>query len=208
MTDTPYQRILNAACELMHARGYADVGVAAICDQARVKKGSFYHFFPSKQDLTLTVLETQSLEMKTRLLDEAFAESLPPLERLRRLGELSYALQKHLQQLTGHVAGCPIANLASELATQDEAIRSKISEIFSQLQHAYHRTLEQAVAAGELAPMDIAATAEAMFAYLEGVMLLAKTRNDPEIIRKLLPAMIRIRIPAETDAGDDSQISR
>jgi len=49
-----YDRILLAARELIHARSYAEVGVAAICDQAQVKKGSFYHFFPSKQALTST----------------------------------------------------------------------------------------------------------------------------------------------------------
>ncbi|NNF95750.1 MAG: TetR/AcrR family transcriptional regulator, partial [Halobacteria archaeon] len=48
-----YQRIVDSAKQLMHASSYADVGVAAICEKAEVKKGSFYHFFPSKQELTL-----------------------------------------------------------------------------------------------------------------------------------------------------------
>ena len=58
-TDMDTQkRILDSASELIHARSYADVGVSAICEHAGVKKGSFYHFFRSKQELTLTVLDT------------------------------------------------------------------------------------------------------------------------------------------------------
>jgi TetR/AcrR family transcriptional repressor of nem operon len=192
-----YDRILLAARELIHARSYAEVGVAAICDQAQVKKGSFYHFFPSKQALTLAVLDTYFIEMKENLLDQAFRPELPPLARLERVGELSYEFQRQLKQMTGHIVGCPFGNLALELATQDEAIRQKLDDIFEKLQQAMYLTLEQAASAGDLPPLDVAATARAMLAYFEGVMLLAKTHNDPEILRQLLPAMAQIHIPAQ-----------
>ena len=51
------QRILNSAQVLMLARGYAGTKVDEICEHAGVSKGSFYHFFPSKRDLTLAVLD-------------------------------------------------------------------------------------------------------------------------------------------------------
>jgi TetR/AcrR family transcriptional repressor of nem operon len=193
-TVDTYDRILHAARELIHSRSYADVGVAAICEQAQVKKGSFYHFFPSKQELTLAVLDTYFAEMKSGLLDKAFRHELPPLTRLQRLGELTYEFQAHIKQMTGHVLGCPFGNLASELATQDEAIRQKIDGIFGKLQKAFHQTLQEAMEAGDVPPLDVAATAQAMFAYFEGAMLLAKTHNDPELLRQLLPAMTQIRI--------------
>lgn len=192
-TDT-YDRILTAARELIHSRSYADVGVAAICEQANVKKGSFYHFFPSKQELTLAVLDTYYVHMKEHLLDQAFHKDLSPLSRLQRLGEMAYAIQVQIKDTTGHILGCPFGNLASELATQDETIRQKIDQIFNRLQKALQQTLEEAVQAGDIPAIDSAATAKAMFAYFEGVMLLAKTQNDPEILRQLLPAMAQIRI--------------
>lgn len=193
-TDT-YDRILGAARELIHTRSYAEVGIAAICAQAGVKKGSFYHFFPSKQALTLAILETYYHDMKQGILDQAFRPDIPPLARLQRFGQLAYEFQVHMQELTGHVVGCPFGNLASELATQDETIRCKVDEIFHKLQQATYTTLRDAVANGELPALDIEATAQAMFAYVEGLMLLAKTQNDPEILRQLLPAITQIRIP-------------
>jgi len=50
------QRLLDTAQRLFYARSYEDVGVQEICQEAGVKKGSFYHFFPSKRDLTLAIL--------------------------------------------------------------------------------------------------------------------------------------------------------
>ena len=51
------QRLLDTAQKLFYARSYEDVGVQEICQEAGVKKGSFYHFFPSKRDLTLAILD-------------------------------------------------------------------------------------------------------------------------------------------------------
>ena len=51
------QRILDAASVLFHTRSYDAVGVALVCDQAGVSKGSFFHFFGSKRDLALAVMD-------------------------------------------------------------------------------------------------------------------------------------------------------
>jgi len=188
------QRILDAARELIHARSYADVGVAAICEHAGVKKGSFYHFFPSKRELTMAAIDAYFVEMKGGLLDRAFRPERPPRERLERLAELTYAFQKNIKETTGHMLGCPFGNLAVELATQEEPIRAKIAAIFTQMREGFRQTVEETVASGAAAPLDVDATAEAMLAYFEGVMLMAKTRNDPEVLRHLLPAVTAIRV--------------
>jgi len=192
------QRILDSARELIHSRSYADVGVAAICERAGVKKGSFYHFFPSKRDLTLAVLDGYYMQMKRNLLDIAFSTGFPPLQRLERFAQLLYEIQKSNVASTGHLFGCPFGNLAVELSTQDEPIRLKVAEIFSRLRSDFRQTLDEAVNTGDLEGIDTEATAAAMLAYFEGVMMMAKTQNDPEVLRKLLPGLSVIRIfPAD-----------
>jgi TetR/AcrR family transcriptional repressor of nem operon len=105
-----------------------------------------------------------------------------------------YELQKQIGTQTGHLLGCPFGNLAVELATHDEVIRRKVDGIFTAVQRYFRETLEHAVDSGEIAPVDVAATAQAMLAYVEGVLLLAKTSNDAEVIRRLGPAVREIRI--------------
>lgn len=193
-SDT-YERILTSAKQLMHASSYADVGVAAICEHAQVKKGSFYHFFPSKQDLTLAVLDTYFADMKEAIIDQAFTPNLPPMQQLTRFIELAIELQTDIHQQTGQVLGCPFGNLASELSTQDEIIRKKIDKLFGRVQSLIQETLQAAVELDEIEPLDTEVTALAILAYFEGTMLMAKTQNNPKILRQLLPAATKIRIP-------------
>ena len=192
-TDTQ-QRILDSARELIYARSYADVGVAAICEHAGVKKGSFYHFFPSKRDLTLSMLDAVYVDLKETLVMKAFAEDIPPLARLDRFGQLACEFQQQMHQTTGVVLGCPFGNLSNELATQDETIRIRIEQIFTNLQVVIRKVLREAVDAGDIKNINVEATAQAMLAYFEGVMLLAKSQNNTEILSQLMPAMSQIRI--------------
>lgn len=194
ITDTQ-QRILDAARELIYARSYADVGVAEICEQAGVQKGSFYHFYPSKRDLTLAVIDAHHEFFKERIIDRAFAPDIPPIARIERFAKFVYEFQLQLREDCGRVLGCPLGNLANEMATQDELIREKIDALFRMAQTRIRHVLEEA---GDLKGADLDATAQAIFAYFEGVMMLAKTRNDPEVLRSLLPAMAQIRINSQS----------
>ena len=189
------ERILSSARELFFARSYADVGVADICERAGVKKGSFYHFFPSKQALTLAVLSNYFIDLKESLIDEAFSDEIPPLQRLARFSEMSYAFQKQIKDSSGQVFGCPFGNMSAELSTQDEPIRQQIQLAFHKLHQLICQVLQEAQQKRDIGSnVDIDATGQAMLAYFEGVLLLAKNQNDPEVIRNLLPAMQHIRI--------------
>lgn len=189
------QRLLETAQKLFYARSYEDVGVQEICQEAGVKKGSFYHFFPSKRDLTLAILDESWKQYRETMLAEVFARDIPPLQRIERLLEVQYRHHKTVKKETGQVLGCPYGNLAGEMSTQDEAIRERLKGIFRDLEVPIEQVLEEAMAAGDLPELDSRATAGAMVAYLEGLTLMAKTWNDPQVIRKLGAAMLKLAVP-------------
>src|SRR5215207_8099552 len=60
-------RLLATAARLVHERGYTAVSVADICVEAGLKKGSFYHFFPSKHALVLATLERFAEYQESRM---------------------------------------------------------------------------------------------------------------------------------------------
>jgi len=192
-TDTR-ARILSVARQLFHSRSYADVGVKQICDEARVQKGSFYHFFPSKRDLALAVIDDMADDWAHGFVAEAFDRNLPPMERLEYLVDAAYYWQKAAKDIEGRVRGCLFGNLALEISTREEMLRAKLLAVFNRTKARFRETLEQAVAEGAIAALDTEETAAAMLAYLEGVILLAKTQNDPEVIRVLGPAIKSLRI--------------
>lgn len=193
------QRIIASARDLIYSRSYADVGVAEICERAAVKKGSFYHFFPSKQELSLAIIDDLRVVMEDRVLIPAFARDLTPLNRLQRFVDNLYEFQRGTAATAGRLLGCPFSNLALELATRDELIRHKLEAVFAGIQARFENVLTEAMAAGEIGAIDIPATAQAMLAYIEGILMMAKTANDPNVIRRLGPAFASIRIPPVTN---------
>ncbi len=178
-------RILGAAVELIYARSYGAVGVQEICERAGVKKGSFYHFFPSKRELTMAALDALAERIRQRILDPAFANDLPPLERIKRFFDLGADIQGEYQALTGHVLGCPVGNLALEISTQDETLRKHLERLLRGPEERIAATLEEAKRDGSAPGIDPARAARAIFAYMEGALLMAKTRNDAEVVREL-----------------------
>jgi TetR/AcrR family transcriptional repressor of nem operon len=192
-------RILAAAKSGFHSRSYANLGIQEICDSAGVQKGSFYHFFPSKRDLVLAVIDEFADDWANGFIAEAFDPALPPLERIDYLIDAAYFWQKSIKQVHGRMLGCIFGNLALEVSTQDDILRAKLLAIFAAAKSRFKETLDQAVTAGTLAPLDTGLTAEAMLAYLEGVILLAKSQNDPELIYRLGPAIKSLRVELAKD---------
>ena len=187
-------RILATARELFHGRSYSDVGIKEICDIAKVQKGSFYHFFPSKRDLAMAVIDDMADDWAHGFVAEAFDRNLPPLERLDYMVDAAYYWQKAAKDLEGRMPGCLFGNLALEVSTRDEVLRAKLNAVFDKAAERFHETLEQAIESGAIAPLDTKATASAMLAFLEGIILLAKTRNDPDVVQRLGPAIKTLRI--------------
>jgi TetR/AcrR family transcriptional regulator, transcriptional repressor for nem operon len=188
------QRILSSARELFHGNNYADIGIKQICEAAKVQKGSFYHFFPSKRDLALAVIDDMADDWAHGFVHEAFDQNLPPMERLDYLIDAAYYWQKAAKDIEGRMPGCLFGNLVLEVSTRDDVLRAKLSAVFDKTKLRFEQTLLEAVETGAISALDTGLTADAMLSYLEGMILLAKSRNDPELIQHLGPALKGIRI--------------
>ena len=183
-TSDARERLIKSATELISEHGYTAVGVNEICEHAGVKKGSFYHFFPSKRDLVLAAINTQG-ERGRRLLERAMSADLPPLEKIERAFELTYRHHAAAAQDSGRVNGCAIGNLALELSTRDEVVRLKLQQAFDVWASCFKRALDEAVDAGDIPGTDTSVLADSLVAYMEGIIMLAKANNDPELIKRL-----------------------
>lgn len=186
---------MASAAKLVRERGYSAVSVSDICNEAGLKKGSFYHFFPSKRDLVLATIDAFEAHHQARLegaLQEVEARGGGALEQLQRMFEATADGLAAAAAQEGCVRGCPMGNLALEIADRDEAIRAKLDRIFSRWAAGIESLLRRAAARGEIELADPTATARAIVALVEGAILLAKTSNDPGLIRQLAPAALAI----------------
>jgi TetR/AcrR family transcriptional regulator, transcriptional repressor for nem operon len=175
--STARERILNSAKDLFHSRSTASVGIAEICVEAGVKKGSLYHFFPSKEHIVLAVIDAQLDAMKAEEFEPAFKNDIPPLARFQRF---FVASMERMQSDACCYAGCPIGNLIAELGSQDPKIRERLSACLDEIQAIFERTLLEAVEVGELPkatnPVALAGT---LLALIQGIAIVAKATDDP-----------------------------
>ena len=187
------ERIIESAFSLWFRRSYADVGVSEICADAGVQKGSFYHFFPSKTDLALAVVDEVERRFRSEVVGTLLDDpGVPPLERLERVIERDYAFAVANKEDTGHVWGCPAGNLAIEMSTQDEVLRERLNVFFADWASAFSHLLDEAVARGDLPPHDTHAAGLALLAYVQGVNVLVKAGNNPELLRTIGPMILAI----------------
>ncbi|MEM6995362.1 MAG: TetR/AcrR family transcriptional regulator [Myxococcota bacterium] len=201
-------RLLATAAKLLHERGYTAVSVSDICDEAGLKKGSFYHFFASKQALALATLDGYAEGNRRRI--QALLEAPGGVrEKLRGMftGMYEGCRARHESQ-TGRLLGCPIGNLASEMAGRDPEITAKLESIFGEWRDSLRRLLIEGNDSGELHLADPAAAAESLVAMIEGATLLARTMSDPEIIRRLSDRAISLLEPVTAVAPGDAPSPR
>jgi TetR/AcrR family transcriptional repressor of nem operon len=185
------QRLLDTAIDLIWEQSYGAVSVDVICERAGAKKGSFYHFFPSKSELTVAAIEEHWQKLRPDL-DRIFSPQMPPLERLSRYCDLIYELQARKMRKFGRVCGCAFTSLASELSTQDEKIRQKSQQILDRRCRYFAAALRDAVREGLIPEQDCDNKARELFGCVMGVLVEAKIENDVEIIRHLKPTIFRL----------------
>ncbi|MDA8017226.1 MAG: TetR/AcrR family transcriptional regulator [Thermoanaerobaculia bacterium] len=191
-TSDARERILEHAQQLFHERGYHAVGISDICAAADVNKGSFYHFFRSKQQLALDVIDDVwhcvRDEMEAQLLGDQ-----PPRERLRSYCEQLHATHSCCCEQSGQELGCALANLGVEMATQDTVLRERIASAFDSQIGYFERLVRDGQQRGEI---DVAIqprrAAEAFFAFVEGKIMLAKLRDGADTLSDLYPEAERL----------------
>jgi TetR/AcrR family transcriptional repressor of nem operon len=178
------ERLIEATIDLIWTESYGAVSVDAICERARVKKGSFYHFFKSKDELVIAALESHWQSRKP-ILDALFPPSVPPLERLRNYFSYVYTRQLELKARHGRFVGCFYSAVGIECgARQNPAIARKVQDILSNYHKYYERALRDAVKSG-LRIDDPGSKSKALFAFMEGVLTQARIQDDVEQIRNL-----------------------
>lgn len=182
------ENLIQAASDLIWEFSYGSTSVDDICARAEVRKGSFYHFFESKAHLTLAAIDA-AWNKALPLLQDIFAPQVPPLERFQRYAQTILESQESCRARSGHVCGCPLSSLGSEIGTLDEMIRAKIAGIFDHHRRFYESAIRDAAQAGLIQPADVAFQASTLQSCIQGAFTQARVLNDLAPIRQLQRAL-------------------
>ncbi len=122
-------RLVTTAGELFWRQGYAQTGVSSIMKRARATSGSFYHFFPTKDDLLLAVLEAVADVISSEVVAAAEAETDDPARRVSALVEM-YRVRT-APNAPGY--GIPVGTLVGELGPDHAAAIRRVEKIYAVL---------------------------------------------------------------------------
>ena len=180
--DATKQKILENACSLFYLKGYQGTTIDDILAASGVKKGSFYFHYRNKEVLGYAVFEAYKAKSKT-LFQNALRSDGDPIRNLLSL------LLSHEQELrsSGYQGGCPIGNLALELADHHPGFRKKLQGVFDHWAEEILSVLQRARKAGRLdRSIDPKQLAYFIVAMMEGGTLLSKTMKTGGIYRDMI----------------------
>ena len=167
------QHIIDVAKSLMTHKGYTAVGLMEVLTTAGVPKGSFYHYFRSKEEFGQALLEEYFQEYIGRV-DIVMAAQGTGAERL--IGYLSYWAKT--QAFDHPEEKCLVVKLGAEVCDLSEDMRSVLEAGTALIIQRITRCVEQGMADGSITSTQNAETlAESLYQLWLGASLLVKVRN-------------------------------
>lgn len=180
---TAKDHILDCGERLIANKGFVGVGLAEILTAAAVPKGSFYHYFSSKERFGEALLTRHLLRYLTRLDLLLKADGTPARVRLMRYWSYWNTTQCGIGPdgcvVTGAVTKCLIVKLSAEVSDISEAMRQTLREGTDRVLQRIAQCIEEGRADGSLPtalqPDDTALT---LYELWLGASLLAMLRRD------------------------------
>lgn len=173
------EEIISIASEIIHSKGYQATSISDILHAAQIGKGQFYHYFSSKYDLGLAVVEDLIQEWDQTLINDIFQSADEPKSKLNKM--FDWAINSHAEM--EKKSGCPIGNLAIELSEHEEEFRLKINHFFNRWIGAVEAALEEMMEKNQLdSTIDAKKNAQAIIALIEGGILLMKNEQEVQLL--------------------------
>jgi TetR/AcrR family transcriptional repressor of nem operon len=190
-------KIVAAGRKAMLEQGYEGTGIGPLLASVAVPKGSFYHFFASKEDFAAAVLAAYADQYRQQR-QELFADAgLSPMARIER----------HLAQLErdttseANAAGCLYGVLAQAAPGLGAELRGRLSEVFAAWEQDLAALIVEAQRAGEVdAALDPVEAAAHVIDGYEGAVIRARAGDGPAAFvrfRKFTLAVLRRPTGAE-----------
>jgi TetR/AcrR family transcriptional regulator, transcriptional repressor for nem operon len=195
---------LDAALQLIRAKGYEATTVDDLCSAAHLSKGSFFHYFAGKEELAVAAA-AHFASCAHEVFSNAPYQSLSdPLARLLGYVDFRVAmLQGELPSFT-----CLLGTMVQETYQSHPAIRAACDQYISE--HAATLSRDIAAAKKRYAPRARwSAESLGLFiqATIQGAFVLAKAKGGPDAARDCLAHLRRYLVMSFGQSNSRSAIS-
>ncbi|MBB3103951.1 TetR/AcrR family transcriptional regulator [Azomonas macrocytogenes] len=140
------EALIRIGTAVLTEQGFVATGLDGLLKQVDVPKGSFYHYFKSKDAFGRAVLESYAVYFARKLDRRLLDESMSPLERIGTFVEDAKAgMVKHQFR-----RGCLVGNLGQEVTVLPEGYGDLLEAIFASWQGRIAACLSLAQQSGDL----------------------------------------------------------
>ncbi len=177
--------ILATGRRLTARRGYTAVGLGELLKAAGVPKGSFYHYFPSKEAYGCALLEEFVAEYKEKLRESLSNPTLDARERLLKYFEI----WRQNQLSPNPEDRCLVVKLSAEVADLSPPMSKILQQGVASVIARLTQTLKEGAAQGAIGALDDpAALAEAIYHQWLGASLIASLAQSDAPLRAAMTA--------------------
>lgn len=192
------QHLIRTGLLVLTEKGYSYAGMDEILKKAGVPKGSFYHYFKSKEafgEALITAYGDYFARKLSRWLED---KSLTPLQRLQAfIDDACQGMRRHEFK-----RGCLVGNLGQEMPALPAGFRQQLTDVLSSWQLKTSQCLQEAQAAGELASeLDTDELAAFFWTGWEGAVLRAKLDLSTQPLERFAKGFFRLLNSARGEAA-------
>ncbi len=169
--DDTKEELMRIGLVALTSTGFVGTGLEPMLRQAKIPKGSFYHYFESKEAFGLALLSRYRSYFENKLDKHLLNGAVPPLARLQnfmddaRQGMEKYAFER----------GCLVGNLEQEVHLLSDAMRFALCQTYQSWQDKVSTCLYLAQRQGTLAEdADVEALAHVFWVGWEGAVSRAR----------------------------------
>lgn len=164
---------MRLALGVFHRQGYHSTSMSDLARACGLQKGSFYHYFASKEELMQAVLAALRGHYRKRIFSIIEDRQIPVNERLMRV----WQEQKHA--LSYEHGGCLFGNMALETANVTAEFRSQLRAFFDDWQRFLSALLAECY---PIAEAEVIASRAIMM--MEGAAMLARLYESDEYLER------------------------
>lgn len=172
------ENIIAVGQRLIGAKGFSAVGLNELLSEAGVPKGSFYHYFGSKDAFGVALLDSY-FDDYLNDLDQTLAE--PGLNMAERLTNY-WQIWQDTQSFSDCQGKCLAVKLGAEVADMSEAMRATLNRGTAGIVSRLAEAIETGVAEGSLSiDGDSTSVAQSLYQLWLGASVMVK------IVRNMQP---------------------
>ncbi len=175
MKNITKEKLIHAGAKAMLAKSYHAVGIQEILTAVDVPKGSFYHYFESKEDFGVAIIEYYGEQLANSIREKLVNPHYSPRQRMSDY----YLAIRNYYAVNGCGQGCLVAKLATEVGNLSPRMRVALKKEFDKWSSLFAACIKEGQLLGEItSDRDPDSLAEFLYTSWEGALIRMQVNHD------------------------------